>query len=92
MPNEGNNGAVKFVSALRKITAQQIPKERTTDFGELRADYSLVMDSYPVPIPRGEWSVARHLLSGASPLKPGDRVVAAWVGNEAIVIGCLAKM
>lgn len=89
--NRGNQGAQNLVSAIRKIAEGQVPKDRTLDFGEIKQDGSLVLDTFPVPIPRGEWSLTRQLLAGTDPARPGDRVIAAWVGNEAVVLGSLAR-
>ncbi len=107
MANRGNQGAEQLVMALRHITSGQVSKERVVDFGEIRSDYSLILDSYPVPIPQGEWSLLKHLQMSAEGtggddgheslqqmhrVYSGDRVVAAWVGNEAVVIGILARI
>lgn len=89
--NKGNQGAQNLVSAIREIAEGQVPKDRAVDFGKIKQDYSLVLDSFPVPIPRGEWSLTRQLLTGEDKIQPGDRVIAAWVGNEAVVLGSLAR-
>lgn len=99
MAYKGNQGTEAFVSALCKIADTQYPKEQQVDSGQIRSDYSLVMDSYPAPIPRGEWSVAKSTVlmedgrkGTASPeIKAGARVAVVWVGNEAVVIGNLSK-
>ena len=95
------------------------------DFGEIQANGSLVTNTFPVPIPRGDYSVCRsingymlgtsesswigHLQenkhvhsspSGVSShshdvsmpkLKPGDRVLVAWVQSEAVVIDVIER-
>lgn len=107
MANRGNQGAEQLVMALQHIASGQVPKDRVIDFGEICSDHSLVMDSYPVPIPRGEWSLLRHLqmsteetgwddehesLRRLHRVHAGDRVVVVWVGNEAVVIGVLTRI
>ena len=93
MPNAGNGGAAQFVEALRLAVQGKTNPERIADFGTINSDYSLVMDSFSVTIPRGEWSMIRQPTAGTdSGLKPGDRVMVAWVGNEAVVIGSITRM
>lgn len=105
--NQGNQGAERLVSAIRRIAGGQIPEDRKMDFGTIRPDYSLLTDTFPVPIPRGEWSALKYMLeegggNSAIPeveqikerlaLRPGDRVMVYWVGNEAVVAGVLTKL
>lgn len=95
------------------------------DFGEIQANGSLITNTFPVPIPKGDYSVCRsvngymlatsesswtgHLqddkhvhgsLSGVPShshdvpmpkLKSGDRVLVAWVQNEAVVVDIIEK-
>ena len=80
------------------------------DFGSINGNYSLTTNTFPVEIPKGDYSVCRHVsgmslgISGGTHgghgsgdgvhshtvdvplLKPGDRVLVAWVQNDAIVI------
>ncbi len=80
------------------------------DFGEIQTDGSLITNTFPVPIPRGSYSVLRQLTLGnigstltetsisdthnhtvllpeeMRSIVPGDRVLVAWVQNEAVVI------
>lgn len=61
------------------------------DFGGLEKDKSLVTNTFPIPIPAGSYAVCSK---AAEELKAGDRVLVAWVGNDAVVIdkiGPLAK-
>lgn len=95
MANQGNQGAVQLVKAIQEITKKA--PERTIDFGEIKSDYSLVTDSYPIPIPRGDWSVVKQLRTETGngqtvEVRPGMRVVVIWVGNEAVVIGELTRI
>lgn len=107
MANRGNQGAEQLVMALQRIADRQVPKDRVIDFGEIRSDHSLILDSYPVPIPQGEWSLLKHLqmstegtgwddehesLRRLHRVYAGDRVVVVWVGNEAVVIGVLTRI
>lgn len=99
---------------LARVLTGRMKKEGETplfiDFGEIQANGSLVTNTFPVPIPKGDYSICRHVgglsftTSGGrhgghssgngehshtiSPplVKPGDRVLVAWVQNEACVI------
>lgn len=90
------------------------------DFGIIGSDYSLTTNTYPVPIPKGDYSVCRAVTYDPSvPLtqsyndgehsqpdagyggahthdirlpekmywiRPGDKVLVAWVQDEAVVV------
>lgn len=105
--NQGNQGAEQLVTAIRKITKDPGAGTRAVDFGTINPDYSLVTDTFPVPIPRGEWSLLKYMSAGPSAggstaeveeikerlkLQPGDRVMVSWVGNEAVVTGVLTRI
>lgn len=53
-----------------------------TDLGVINYNMSLTPDSLNQPIPAGDYLIAE----GADP-QPGDRVIIAWCGAEAVVIG-----
>jgi len=130
--SEGNPGA----SSLAGIFQQQIQGSITAnssiplEFGEIQEDFSLITNSFPVPVPMNGYMVCRSLLQGASgaawaqtdisgshyhpggdhshsggehshavlvpdtlrSLMPGDRVLVAWVGSDAVVIDIILPM
>lgn len=92
MPNSGNNGAVQFVREIQRIVRGQTGQERMIDFGVIKGDYSLVTDSFPVSIPRGEWSMVRQPSGAGMEITPGQRVIVVWAGNEAVVLGSVARL
>ena len=95
---------------LANVLSQRMKKENTSplvlDFGEIQENVSLLTNTFPVPIPKGDYSVCRQLTLGNTGaqltttaegisvimpekmrgLLPGDRVLVAWVQNEAVVI------
>lgn len=98
---------------LARVLSQRMRKESDSplilDFGEIQENGGLVTNTFPVPIPKGDYSVCRHLTFGnvgeqltataenpplhnvmipekMRSLLPGDRVLVAWVQNEAVVI------
>ncbi len=111
----GNPGT----NMLANVLACRMKKENESplplDFGNIGADGSLTTKAFPVPIPKGSYSVLRHLTLGAAgtmftetgdadghrhtvavpesmrSIGPGDRVLVAWVNNEAVVIDIIKK-
>jgi len=58
------------------------------DFGTIQPDMSLVTNMFPVSIPQRDYMVCRSATWDEidDALQPGDRVLVAWVGNDACVI------
>lgn len=117
---EGNPGTSRLASVLsnRMNKANQTPL--VLDFGEIQGNGSLTTNTFPVPIPKGDYSVCRHVGSLSftisegghagheeqtqayhtgshthivkpTEIKPGDRVLVAWVQNEAVVVDVIEK-
>lgn len=134
---EPNDGFNLLARTLQKRTQDVTDTPSPFDFGEIQEDFSLLLNTFPVPIPVTDYLVCRHLALGKSgstmsqtiagqgthghgpsgghsqytgdgvhshpategahthdiplpasmeSLKPGDRVLAVWVGNDAVVI------
>lgn len=53
---------------LAKVLSERIKKESDSplalDFGEIRSDGSLITNTFPVPIPKGEYTICRQLTLG----------------------------
>lgn len=99
---EGYPGASK----LAKVISGRIKKEGESplilDFGEIQGNGSLITNTFPIPIPLGDYSVCRHVgglsfridgnteedfcIAELPAIKPGDRVLVAWVQSEAVVV------
>lgn len=110
MAFEGNPGINKLANTLSQRMKKENESPLILDFGEIQPNGSLVTNTFPVPIPKGDYSVLRQLTLGDTgtlltttdkdgshshsvlvPEKmrsvgPGDRVLVAWVQNEAVVI------
>lgn len=111
---DGHPGTAKLASVL----CQRMKKENETplilDFGEIQANGSLMANTFPIPIPKGDYSVCRQLtlgdtgevLTSTNEIQPeheitipekmrsvraGDRVLVAWVQNEAVVVDIIEK-
>lgn len=117
---DGHPGTSKLATVLSHRMKKENESPLLLDFGEIQVNGSLVTNTFPVPIPKGDFSVCRHVgslsftISGgghegheeqtqkyhtgshthtAKPpsIKPGDRVLVAWVQNEAVVIDIIEK-
>lgn len=117
---EGHPGTQKLASVLSERMKREGESPLALDFGEIQANYSLLTNTFPVPIPKGEYSVCRlvggltyttdkgghpghenqtethntgshtHTLNPPQ-IKPGDRVLVAWIQNEACVIDVIVS-
>ena len=107
---DANAGTNKLANVLSSRMQRENNTSLCLDFGEIQGNGSLITNTFPVAIPKGQYSVCRHVgglsfttgggkhgghSSGdgshshtiAPPqIKPGDRVLVAWVLNEACVI------
>lgn len=122
---ESNTGISKLANVVSKrINKHTGDSSLVLDFGEILKDKSLLTNTFPVKIPKGQYSVCRQLTLGPTgnkltetgkadtgkgrhgghlggdgshehnisipekmrSLKPGDRVLVAWVQSEAVVI------
>ena len=95
-PSSGNPGLSKLASILQGQMQknQEANSALVLDFGEIQADYSLLTNTYPIPIPKTDYLVCRcvsykpvqALPENMYWVRPGDRVLVAWVQNDAIVV------
>lgn len=108
-PSSGNPGVNKLAQTLQKRMKETSKSPLMLDFGVIQQDYSLLTNTYPIPIPKTDYMVCRgathnpsvalthtstdsaHSHSVILPekmhwLKPGNRVLVAWVQNDAVVI------
>ena len=110
MQNE-NLGVSKMANVLSsRVSAMIQPNQKSVfDFGTILDDYSLRLNTFPIPLPRTEYLVCRgtalpdidtfaqtdqqmdHTHDIKTPeylrgITPGDRVLVAWVGNDAVVL------
>ena len=77
--------------------------ERIIDLGTIQSDKSLITDTFKATIPKSDYLVLSQLkktkiktsktdghthdVEPQEELKPGDRVLVAWVSNDAVIIG-----
>ena len=85
--NPGMNKLARAIDAQMKRYHADITGSFEIDFGEIGKDFSLRVNSFPMPIPKGDYYVCRTIGGLNVPkLKKGDHVLVAWVQNEICVI------
>lgn len=90
MPLKNNPG----MNRLANVLSGRMKKEMLSavdlpfDFGTIGNDMGLVTDAYPEVIPKGEYLVCRQ---PAAELISGDRVLVAWVADDAVVIDVIEE-
>lgn len=102
--SKGDNspGINRLARAIRQVTGAGEQGEQQLDFGVIQANGSLLTNSFPVPIPIGEYHICRTAQTFTikvgdayhttnAPIRRGDRVLVAWVGSEAVVIDVIIK-
>ena len=120
MSKRGSPGANKLTAALASMINKKGDKTLVLDFGIILGDYSLKTNTFPIPIPKSDYSVCRaitydpgvpltqtycdgahghpdagfagsHVHNVRLPekmywIRPGDKVLVAWVQDEACVV------
>lgn len=117
---DSNAGINRLANVMTERMKRESESPLYLDFGEIQANMSLTTNTFPVPIPKGQYSVCRHV-GGLSfitdkgghaghenqtsthnngnhthtieppTIKPGDRVLVAWVQSEAVVIDIIVS-
>lgn len=59
--NPGISKLAKVISGRSSQYAEDIRNDLTLDFGRIQADKSLLTNSFPIAIPKGEYSILRHV-------------------------------
>lgn len=106
MAYDSKPGTNKLARVLKERMGKEADAPLVLDFGEIQADGSLVTNTFPVPVPRGDYSVCRHVgglkyqsetesshthIIAPPSVKAGDRVLVAWVQDEAVVIDVIKR-
>lgn len=118
MAFDDNKGTNKLANVLKKRMEKETESPLVLDFGEIQSNGSLLTNTFPVPIPKGDYTVCRHVgglsftisegkhsghenqaqntgahMHTVEPpeVKSGDRVLVAWVQNDAVVIDVITS-
>jgi len=115
--NEGINRLAKVITSRIKMHGET---PLVLDFGSIQPNGSLLTNTFPQEIPKGQYTLCRHLTYGKQgetltwvkklnhalsdpeisdaiipekmrSLLPGDRVLVAWVQDEAVVIDIIVS-
>jgi hypothetical protein len=113
---DGHPGMAKLAGVLSRRMKKENESSLMLDFGEVQKNGSLITNTFPIPIPKGGYSVCRHVgglefkvdngshgghesgngehshMIAPPAVKAGDRVLVAWVQNEAVIIDVIGKM
>lgn len=58
---DGHPGTAKLAAVLSSRMKKENDSPLILDFGEIQPNGSLVTNTFPVPIPKGDFSVCRHV-------------------------------
>jgi hypothetical protein len=115
-----NEGISKLANTLTGRMRKENESPLVLDFGEVLENYSLMTNTFPVPIPKSDYTICRGLTFGnigeklgetnepsqnlgeihthsvlvpikMRSVKSGDRVLVAWVQNEAVVVDIITS-
>ena len=104
--NPGISKLAKTISERSRNITNSATNDLVLDFGKIQNDLSLLTNSFPIPIPKGDYSVLRHVsglsfTSGTSnqhthkvaipKLKRGDSVLVAWVDDDPVVLDVIVS-
>ncbi|MEG2001437.1 MAG: hypothetical protein RR053_08615, partial [Evtepia sp.] len=78
----------QLARTIQKRIQDITPNTPVLDFAGIQADFSLKTNLFPLPIPAQDYQICQKL-APKNTLHPGDRVLVAWVGNDAVVIDIL---
>ena len=83
-------------SQMKRIS--KVNKDIAMEFGTISSNMSLSVSSLGNEIPKGDYMMSLHLQGSNDGLpeqlrglKPGDRVLVAWVGTEPVVVDILVS-
>ena len=84
MAADSKPGTSKLANVLVSRMRYEKDVSLVCEFGEIQKNMSLITDSFPIPVPKGDYMVLSHVSAGR--LSPGDRVLVFRLGNEAAVV------
>lgn len=111
---EGHSGTSLLAAVLSRRIKKETQSSFVLDFGEILENGDLQTNTFPVPIPKGDYSICRQLTLGKTgdslictaeqpprytviipdkmrSIQAGDRVLVAWVQNEAVVVDIIEE-
>ena len=58
---DGHPGTSKLATVLSQRMKKENDSPLVLDFGEIQANGSLLTNTFPVPIPKGDYTICRHV-------------------------------
>ena len=80
---ESNNGINRLARTIDSRMRRQTDMPSVLDFGTIKKNGSLVTNTFPKAIAKGDYSV----LDGLEQDEQDTKVLVAWVEDEAVVVG-----
>lgn len=82
-----NPGVNKLARVINGRINRNMEMPLALDFGVIRKGYALKINTFKVPIPKGDYMVSKALAGKeGQTVKPGDRVLVAWVQDMPVVV------
>ena len=101
MAFDNHAGANKLARTLSNRMKNESKSSLVLDFGSINSDYSLTTNTFPVKIPKKDYTVCRHISGmslgtsggshGGHEYGAGDRVLVAWIQSEAVVVDVIVS-
>ena len=88
MAFDANEGTNKLANVLSKRIKREGKSPLVLDFGEIQSNGSLITNTFQVAIPKGEYSICRHVDISDNVV---PRVLVAWVESEAVIIDMIVS-
>lgn len=89
MAFDSNPGTNKLARVLSGRIKKESESPVLLEFGVIQNNNSLTTDSFPVSIPQGDYFVLENVSKDV--IKAGDRVLVAWIGDDAVVIDVVTE-
>lgn len=97
----------EVISDRARLEGSNAPRNSILDYGVINSDYSLSLDKFSRKIPKRDYHVLRHISGEYMEdtkinnshthkiyypkLKPGARVLVAWVDSSPVIIDVVTK-
>ena len=82
----GINALARVIADRARLEGTHAPRDAVIELGTIQRDLSLIADSFPINIPRGDYLVCKSITERLQGLQAGDRVLVAWLGKNVVII------
>lgn len=91
---ENSPGISKLAAVILSMASGAIEVPYTLDLGTIGGDHALMCDEMGEPVPKDDYQICRACTiehEEIRKIRPGDRVLVAWIGGDAVVIDMLVE-